>query len=171
MNSDIKGRLVGLFGLGIITVWLTASIASNFFYSLTSRHWPKAPAHITYSGVVAGMSNVGTWAPDVEYEYQVGGKAYHSASIRYPMPTFYDEDAAAEVQAAYTKGREVAVAYDPRDPSRSVLETGVPPGMWNQALIPLFFWVLSGYIFYEINHPGRRLLLRSNPEAQELAQD
>jgi hypothetical protein len=165
MNSDTKARLIGLFGLGVITVWLTADIGSSFFYSLASRHWPKTPARITYSGVVAGTSNAGTWfAPDVEYEYEVAAKTYHSANIRYPMQTFYVEDAATEVHAPYSKGRQVDVAYDPRDPSRSVLETGIPPGMWHQALIPLFFWTLSGYIFYEINRPGRRFLLRSNPE-------
>jgi Mn2+/Fe2+ NRAMP family transporter len=33
------------------------------------------------------------------------------------------------------------------------------------ALIPLFFWALAAYIFYEIVHPHRRVLLHSNAEA------
>jgi uncharacterized protein DUF3592 len=163
MHPDTKARFVGLFGLGVITVWLTLSIGSNFFYSLTSRHWPKAQALITSSAVIARSSNAGTlWAPDVEYEYRVGGKTFRSANIRYPMPAFNEEEAAADMLAAYSEGHEHSVAYDPGDPSRSVLETGVPPGMWKQALIPLFFWSLWGYIFYEVNNPGRRFLLRSN---------
>jgi hypothetical protein len=77
------------------------------------------------------------------------------------MKTFYNADAAAEVQSQYPIGRRVKVAYDPRDVNRSVLEPGVPQGMWTQAIIPLFFFSLCGYIFYEILHPERRMLLGS----------
>lgn len=167
MNSDTKTGLVGLFGLGVITVWLTLSTGSDFFYCLTSRNWPKAQALITASSVVAGKSNVGTWwAPNVEYEYRVGGKPFHAANIRYSMPSFYDEEAAANVLTPYAQGHAAVVAYDPGDPSRSVLEPGVPAGIWKQGLIPLFFWLLSGYLFYDVNNPSRRgFLSRSDADA------
>ncbi len=87
---------------------------------------------------------------------------HRSSNIRFLMRTFYNADDASEVQAPYPVGRQVTVAYDLRDPNLSVLEPGVPRGMWKQGLIPLFFCGLCGYIFFEIRHPQRRLLL-SNP--------
>ena len=164
-QDDTKARLLGLFGLGVFAVWLTAGIGSNFFYSVSSRHWPKVLARITSSAVITGTSNAGRWwAPDVEFEYRVDGKLYHSSIIRYPMPSYYQKEAAADVLAPYSKDRQVTVAYDPQNPAHAVIEAGISSAMWKQACIPLFFWALSFYIFYEINRPGRRFLLRSNPE-------
>jgi len=81
------------------------------------------------------------------------------------MPAFYEKEEAQAVLAAYPPEAETTAAYDPQNPARSVLEPGVPASMWKRALIPLLFWALTAYIFYEIVHPDRRLLLRSNAEA------
>jgi len=166
MNSDTKARFVGLVGLGAIAVWLTVSLSSNFYLSIASLSWPKVAARITSAGINTGTSTMGTWwAPDVEYEYSVSGRAYHSATIRYLMKPFSEQEEAQAVLAGYPAQAQVRAAYDPQDPARSVLEPGVPAGMWKRALIPFFFWGLVAYIFYEIVHPDRRILLRSNPEA------
>ena len=166
MNSDTKARLLGLIGLGTIAVYLTLSLGNAFYLSLVSLRWPKVPVRVTSSGVNTGRSNMGTWwAPEVEYEYRVSGRAYNSGTIRYLMPPFYEQDEARAVLAGYPAEAQRTAAYDPQEPARSVLEPGVPPGMWKKALIPLFFWALTAYIFYEIVHPERRIMLRSNPDA------
>lgn len=163
MNSDTKARYLGLTGLGIIAVWLTLSLGDAFYLSLISLRWPKVPVRVTSSEVETGRSNLGTWwAPDVEYDYRVSGHAYHSATIRYVMPPFYQEEEAQAFLASYPPQAQTTAAYDPRNPARSVLQPGVPPKMWGKALIPLFFWGLIAYIYYEIVHPHRRLMLRSN---------
>ena len=168
MNSDTRARLLGLFGLGTIAVWLTLSLGNSFYLCLVSLRWPKVPVRITSSGVNTGSSNAGTWwAPDVEYEYRVSGQAYRSATIRYLMRPYYEKEEAQAVLAAYPAEAQAIAAYDPQDPARSVLEPGVPSKMWVKALIPLFFWSLTAYIFYEITHPDRRVMLRPNPEAEE----
>ena len=165
MNSDTKARFLGLMGLGSIAVWLTLSIGSAFYLSLVSLHWPKVPARIISSEIDTGRSNVGTWwAPDVAYEYSLNGQEYRSTTIRYVMPPSYEKDEAQTVLAAYPLNAQTSAAYDPRDPARSVLEPGIPRMMWLKALIPIFFWGLTAYIYYEIVHPERRLMLRSNPE-------
>ncbi len=165
MNSDTKIHLVGLIGLGSIAVWLTLSLGTCFYLCLTSLRWPTVPVQVTASGVNTGTSNLGNWwAPDVQYEYHLGGRVYRSTNIRYLMPPFYHEEEARVVQAAYPQGAEVKAAYDPKNPARSVLEPGVPPDMWARALIPVFFWSLAFYIFYEIKHPHRRFLLRPSAE-------
>jgi len=166
MNSDTRARLLGLLGLGSIAVWLTISLGSAFYLSFSSLRWPKVPVRVISSGVNTGNSNVGKWwAPDVEYEYRLNGHSYRSATIRYLMPTFYEKEKAQAVLAAYPTKAQTTAAYDPQDPARSVLEPGVPPNMWRRALIPILFWALTAYIYYEIVRPDRRLLLRSNAEA------
>ena len=168
MNTDTKIRLAGLVGLGSIAVWLTLSLGSCLYMSLISLQWPAVPVQILSSGVSSGNSTLGRWwAPDVEYEYKIDGRTYHSINIRYWMPHFYDEESARTVEAAYPAHAEVKAAYDPRDPERSVLEPGVPSAMWPRALIPVFFWCLVGYIFYEIKHPARRHLLPAIPNVAE----
>jgi hypothetical protein len=164
LDPDTKGRFVGLLGLAALSLWIVVSISSNLYFSIVSAHWPKATARVTSSGVYSNGKGVGvSWTPKVEYAYEAGGSVHHSSKIRYLMRAFYDVDSASEVQASYPEGRVVSVAYDPQDPSQSVLEPGLAPGMWTQGLIPLFFCGLCGYIFFEITNPHRRVLLRSNP--------
>jgi hypothetical protein len=160
LDSDTKGRFVGLVGLCLFSVWIVVHLSSNFYLSLASRHWPTTYARVTSSAVYTHGAGAGmSWAPVVQYEYEAAGAEHRSSNIRFLLGTFYNADAAAEVVASYPVGRQVSVAYDPQDPNRSVLEPGVPQGMWTQAIIPLFFFGLCGYIFYEILHPERRMLL------------
>ncbi len=160
LDADTKGRFVGLMGLGLLSLWLLLHLSSNFYFSVASANWPRATARVVSSGVYATGAGAGaTFSPQVKYEFETAGKSYQSNNIRYLLRTFYNADSATEVQSSYPVGRMVSVAYDPEDPSRSVLEPGVPQGMWMQALIPLFFLGLCGYIFFEITHPQRRILL------------
>ncbi|HTV66785.1 MAG TPA: DUF3592 domain-containing protein [Bryocella sp.] len=168
MKSDTRIRLTGVVGLGAIAVWLTLSLGNAFYLALISLHWPTVVARITSSGISAGRSTVGNWwSPDVQYEYQLGGRAYHSANIRFLMPVFYNQEDARALQSAYPQDAQAKAAYDPRDPGRSVLEPGVPANLWWRAFVPFLFWGLTGYIFYEIKHPDRRRLLPSIREAAE----
>ncbi len=172
MNADSNARFVGLFGLGVVAVWLTVGIGSGFYRCFASLHWPKALAHVTSSQVNTGPSNVGTWwAPAVEYQYVIGGAAYRSSTIRYLMPHFYQESPAADVVAPYPAGTDVQLSYDPKNPAESVLEPGVPRGMWKQALIPAFFWALVAFLHFEITHPAKRRLLLSNPQFEVHEED
>jgi hypothetical protein len=167
LDSDTKGRFVGLFGLAIFSVYVAVSLSANFYFSVISAHWPTTIARVVSSGVYTNGKGVGvSWTPKVEYEYEVGGTTHHSEKIRFLMRTFYDQDSAADVEAPYAAARSVSVFYDPQDPDRSVLEPGIPPGMWTQGLIALFFFGLCAYIFFEITHPERRLLLHSNPTGE-----
>lgn len=50
----------------------------------------------------------------------------------------YEQEEAQAVLADYPPEAQTTAAYDPRNPARSVLEPGVPPGMWKKALIPPF---------------------------------
>ena len=168
MNSASKGRFLGLVGLASIAVWLTLSLGNAFYLCFQSLRWPTVPVRVISSGVSTGTSNIGQWwAPDVKYEYDLAGHEYESSSIRYMMPVFYHEEQARLVQASYPAAAHAVAAYNPQNPAQSVLEPGVPSGMWLRALIPLFFWSLTGYIYWEINHPERRVMLLPDMEAAE----
>jgi hypothetical protein len=165
MNSDTKIRLIGVGGLAIIAVWLTLSIGNALYLCLATLRWPLISVHVISSGIDIARSNMGRrWLPDVHYEYELGGRTYHSTNIRFLMPSFMDEDDARSIQSAYPQDAHTTAAYDPQDPARSVLEPGVPKTMWEQAAILVFFWTLTAYIFYEIKHPERRFLVPKSSE-------
>ncbi len=170
MNSATKGRMVGLFGLACFALWITLSLGSRFVLGVESLWWPTAPARVTASGVSTDVSNAGRWwQPELTYDYEINGQSYQSSTVRFVMPPFYREEPAREIQSEYPEGTLTRAAYNPRNPSQSVLQPGVPSGLWWRGLLPLFFWTLTGYIFYEIRHPERRMMLLPDvePAAQE----
>jgi hypothetical protein len=162
MSSDTKGRMLGLLILGIIVVCIGSNIFNGIYQSLQSRHWPKAEAQITASVVSRDASDVATrWTPNVEFRYHVGNSAFTSKRVRFLMAPMYQREEATGITDAYAVGRGVSVAYNPANPAESVLEPGLPPGTTKQVLIAMFLFGLVGYIFYEIHHPERRILLRT----------
>jgi hypothetical protein len=151
-------------------MWVTISLGSSFYRCIASSQWPTTAVRVTASTVNTGASNMGQWwQPDVTYEYQVDGSDYRSQGIRFIMPPFYSPDGAREIQADYPQGAQVRAFYNPRNPAQSVLEPGVPPGMWIRLILPVFFWSLIGYILYEIRHPERRMMLL--PDVQPAGQE
>jgi hypothetical protein len=160
MNSATKGRLLGLAGLSVFAVWITVSLGSSLFLCLESLTWPTVAVQVISSSLNTGESNAGRWwEPDVSYSYRVNGRDYRSSNFRFMMPPIYQEDAARQLQSEYPEGASVKAAYNPRNPSQSVLNPGIPAGMWWRGLVPLFFWGLLGYLYYELRHPERRLAM------------
>ena len=165
MNSDTKIRSIGLASLATVAIWVTLNLGNCFYLCLQSSHWPQLPVRIVSSEVDTGISNAGRWwAPNVEFEYRVNGKAYRSTSVRYFIPAFYQQGEARAVQAEYPQGGQAKAAYDPANPGRGVLEPGVPTGLWTRAIVPVFLWSLCACILYEMKNPQRRILLRSIPK-------
>jgi uncharacterized protein DUF3592 len=168
MNSATKGRLLGLAGLSVFAVWITVSLGSSLFLCVESLTWPTVPVRVISSGLNTGESNAGRWwQPEVTYSYELNGRTYSSSNFRYMMPPIYQEDSARQLQSEYPEGSQPRAAYNPRNPSESVLQPGIPAGMWWRGLIPLFFWSLLGYLYYELKHPNRRLVMLPDFAAAE----
>lgn len=168
MNSATKGRLVGFAGLSVFAVWVTVSLGSSLFLCLESLTWPSVPVQVVSSNLDTGESNAGRWwEPDVAYSYQVDGHAYRSSNFRFMMPPIYQEDAARQLQSEYPEGASTTAVYNPRNPSQSVLQPGIPAGMWWRGLVPLFLWGLLGYLYYEMKHPKRRIILLPDLETSQ----
>lgn len=83
-----------------------------------SEGWPKVRGQITESE--AGESPLRT-IPKVEYEYTVGGAAYHASAVTYGMPANQQAFLAA---LRLRPGDVVWVHYDPQNPEQAVLFPG-----------------------------------------------
>lgn len=83
-----------------------------------------------------------SYAPHVEYEYEVNGTTYRSTTIQPGTRTFISSRGKAEAEVArYAPGSEVSVFYDPANPAEAVLQ----PGKASQAglIIGIVFLVIS----------------------------
>jgi Protein of unknown function (DUF3592) len=165
MNADAKGRMPGLVLLGIIVVLIGTNVFSGIIRSLVSKRWPRTSAQIVESTVYEDGADVSPrWVPEVVYRYKIGTETFTSRRIRFLMPAMYQSEEASGIVDSYGLGRVVRVAYDPANPSESILEPGLPPKALQQFLLALFLLAITGYIFYEIRHPERRIILRSPPD-------
>lgn len=160
-NQDNNACLFGFFLVAVIGVWLTLSMMSAWYLSLASLHWPTANGHVITSGVDSGTTTLGDWwAPSVKYKYQVGAKSFQSDMIRFYIPLLRDSAAAEAIRSPYPAGKLVSVYYDPDHPNRSVLEPGFRQAIWMPTLATLMYWSMAAFLYYEVTHPGSRLLPR-----------
>jgi hypothetical protein len=98
-----------------------------------ARRWSTCQGTITRSetekstfynqGVKSAM-----FVPAIEYEYVVNGKTYRSKVRSFSNWSLGDRLSASEILSKYKQGAQVVVRFDPRNPSRAVLEYGVGPG-------------------------------------------
>ena len=162
MTADTKGRMAGLFLLGILVACIAMNTIWGFARSLASERWPRASGQVVSSSVYRDASEVSPrWDSEVLYQYKVGNQTFTSRRIRFLMGPMYRHEEASQIAESYTVGRAVQIAYDPANPRESVLEPGAPSGMLKQVLLTLFLIGVTGYIYYEIHRPKRRILLRS----------
>jgi len=110
--------LIIIFGLGwyIYSIWL-------FVLALRSKSWPTTRGQIGLSKLERrGFSKLQAF---VHFSYRVNDKTYTAKTIslgpipRHPLALVQD----------YPRSKVVTVYYDPKNPSRAVLEAG--PSMRN----------------------------------------
>ena len=134
--------LGGLSGLWNSTEYLVDA------YSSTT--WPRTTGRVTRSELGSesdsrrSADRTRFW-PEVEYEYEVEGKKYQSNNItldglRSGPHVGTGKTQAENVLAQYPIDVQVDVHYDPRDPVRSTLETGVST---RNFFVPIFSLVLT----------------------------
>ncbi len=122
--------------LGFGLLWFSSQ---SLYYGIVSSGWPQAAATITYS-----TSNDTRRRRDVDirYAYLVNGSEHSGDTFRYSVFMNRWQMRSIEVsaaQAAYPVGSHPRVAFDPRNPRRSVLEPG-----------PNFddlLWIAAGLMF------------------------
>lgn len=88
--------------------------------------WPSVKGEIRYSDTeeVRGDDDL-SYSAAVQYNYVVDGKSYGGNRIMYGNTTFSNRSDAQKLCDKYPVGTTVDVFYDPKKPSRCVLERKV----------------------------------------------
>jgi hypothetical protein len=129
----VSSMLIALFGSG---GWLLRSQEEEVREGWASRSWPAAPARIVRSAAVhkyaasaSRRSGQGTHVIDLRYAFEVAGKVYvgRRQSLDWEGKVLTADAAQKHVQG-FPMGSMLTVYYDPADPTRSILEPGVPVG-------------------------------------------
>ena len=139
----------------LMLIWAVSIILS----SLKTSNWPTASGNIIRTSIEfekgtkkPGSDAPGTWDsyyPKIEYQYSVSGNEYRSSKVEAIFSgkaSCNTEWQAKKIIEKYPEGRNVLVFYDPKDPSRACLESGIP---WRLVFpIILFSFVGIGMGFY-----------------------
>ncbi|WP_189072106.1 DUF3592 domain-containing protein [Deinococcus sedimenti] len=95
--------------------------------SLRAAGWPVATGTVTRSQAVpAGrLAERRGWRPEVQYTYRADGLTYRGERLNFFRLNTTSLRGARRILERYPVGQPVAVHYDPRRPSRSVLQVGL----------------------------------------------
>ncbi|MEP7282206.1 MAG: DUF3592 domain-containing protein [Rubrivivax sp.] len=123
--------LVALLGAG---GWLLKRQTPEIWEGWRSLSWPAATARVErsvairkYRAAIAKQSGQGTHVLELRYAFEVAGKAYVGGRRSLDWEGKVLSAASAEKLAQRSPaGSEVTAYYDPADPTRSLLEPGVP---------------------------------------------
>jgi hypothetical protein len=132
-------------GLGIVFLVIAGAMLTLGIVVLNlatdSESWPTTPGVVTASWVEREMgSRSYSYEPHVTYSYAVEGAAYVGNDVRAGDFSISDRSDAEAIVAKYPVGSDVDVRYDPGDPGRAVLETGVS----GASLFWMLLWMVIG---------------------------
>ena len=136
---------LAISGFGLHTLWRDHSAAA----------WPHVPGWITGSEVIDTSDSDGSsYKPGIRYHYAVDGQEYDGQRISFGTDRLSSSGSfAAKYTQKYPVGKEVRVAYQPAQPSVSVLETGLRKQSFFQVafglgftFFALWFWLLTWLI-------------------------
>jgi len=113
---------------------MSNTIGRPLLEGVASRRWKRMrgqirgtsarPGEPVYVPDFAGRDEVANrTTPLLRYEYTVNGRCF--VGTRVNTVGLASNRAARRAAARYPEGKEVEVWYDPRDPSRAVLEPGI----------------------------------------------
>ena len=113
--------------------YLTAGFIRDIYYAMKSKQWPTTNGKVIELDMVASPAVRSTYESAlVGYEYEVRGVRYTSKRIDYAGrggswgPSGYRS--LLSYLRRYHEGGIVPVRYDPSEPKRAVLETGLTYG-------------------------------------------
>jgi len=112
-------------------------IGNDLIRARASSAWPRTRARIMEStaGFPTGPERVHDCAWfRIRYSYDVGGRHFEGNEVN--VGNTVDCPRIMNLPRQYPEGAEVEVAYDPGDPSRSVLEPGIARGHLAALVLP-----------------------------------
>ena len=141
VSVDARKRFLlrlALAAASAFCLWMAISISvalvAAWRQARESTGWPKAPGRMLSGTIDHPTHRPRDYTLQFRYEFTVDGRRHEGTQIN--AGDVMDTGRFAELQDRYAAGRMVSVAYDPSEPSRSVLEPGVTPGHRFLFLVP-----------------------------------
>lgn len=158
--------LFGFILVGVLYHWV--GLNYSIITGLESQHWPVSAGTVTdvriekhtenRTNARGGSTTTSTYYEAiVEYRYEINGALYTNNRVTAGGGWFCDDyEKAKEKTDSVTGLTSVRVFYDPSDPSRSVLDRGVPDREWSGLIVTIpLIGVAAGMALY--NLAGRRM--------------
>jgi hypothetical protein len=121
MNNQILILIPFVFIAGAVLV----VAMRDYLRGRASENWPTVTGEVTESGVIIPTGSRGTYAPRVNYRYQVNGATLMGNRISFDSISRKPFLGMAErVAESYQVSQSVQVYVSPLDPRKSVLEPG-----------------------------------------------
>ena len=118
--------VLGFIGTGVFLIYRNLQSRKR---AEASQGWPSTVGQIGESRVTHSThtdsegDTSDSYAPYVEYTYQVAGQTFTGRDITFGFKQGYGNASKAQaVLAQYPVGAQVSVYYDPADPQQAVLE-------------------------------------------------
>jgi hypothetical protein len=119
----------------------------NVYLANESRHWLKTEGTILSSTVRHDSTRKsGNFRAEVTYAYTAEGASFTGDRVSFGSFGTSGVAHADAIVARYPKNSKVTVFYSPREPSLSVLETGISFGEWLLPLGGLAFMVPAYFL-------------------------
>ncbi len=160
----MKARLIGvavmLFGLVFVALGYSslqkARASTSWSRTMGTVNDSDVEEHEVSSGSSSNKRNRRDYQYTVQvfYSYEVDGVEYSSQRISFETPTYSSEARAERMARSYREGSQVAVRYDPRDPSEAVLRPGVIRSQYLFPVVGLLFALIGLYV--TIRGPGKK---------------
>jgi len=134
-------------GVGLIVAGLRDAWKSS-----RTRKWPRAEGTVVsaeelqHQRQLPQESGGGTrihYEARIHYEYSVGRVHIGSTVVRLGPTETSNEKQVQATLARYLPGQTVQVAYNPKDPTESVLETGLRPLDFTRSVVGVILLVLA----------------------------
>jgi hypothetical protein len=147
--SEILTLLPPLLFVGFGAVLIAIGV-SSYRRTKATETWPSTQGNV-YATNIRRYNDEGTirFAPEINYEYTVGGELYKSTVIREEIfVSFPDEDEARRFLKNYMVGRSVQVFYDPTNPNQSVLEPKAAPVLHMVTIMGVISCCFAAMMYY-----------------------
>ena len=144
MTSENKNALESFIGMATVCFVIGLWIRHNERFS---RIWPQVAGKIIVSRTErqpTGRPGQAQFVPIIEYQFTYRGQTFTSSHWRAGNYSLGDADSASAVVSRYPVESPVVVFVNPKNPAKSVLESGTTLLSW----IPIGFGL--GFLFLSL---------------------
>jgi hypothetical protein len=115
--------------LACISLLLMSWGLYRIYVDLAASSWPTTEGRVLFSKTSSGNS-AGNYRTEIRYEYVLAGQRYGGAASLLGR-----HDRSLALSKSHPTGQAIEVHYDPANPERSVIETGLT---WHHFMLPLY---------------------------------